>query len=327
MEVLMKKVLSVNYQGIFPAAMTMFDKDGNLDESATLEHWKWLAGEGIHGLVIAGTSGEFIALTREERQRLFELAVSQFKGKLPILAGTGHYSTKLTIEMCQKAQAAGADAFIVITPYYMNPPKPAILEHYRIVRRHTDLPIMLYHNPRNSACVELAPAEIAQLVDEDVVHMVKSTFESVVPVHDLFQLAGDRMRIFYGSFLSSYEGLMGGAHGWISGILNVVPSQAVAMFDAIKVEKNIEKAFSIWMKILSIVHLWSRNEIGPVSDITIYRAILEFWGRRGGYSRLPLFPLNDEQKKKLRSKLEATGWDNYKGLLELGEPARTASGR
>jgi dihydrodipicolinate synthase/N-acetylneuraminate lyase len=99
------------------------------------------------------------------------------------------------------------------------------------------------------------------------------------------------------------------------------------MFDAIKVEKNIEKAFSIWMKILSIVHLWSRNEIGPVSDITIYRAILEFWGRRGGYSRLPLFPLNDEQKKKLRSKLEATGWDNYKGLLELGEPARTASGR
>src|SRR5437588_450156 len=183
--------------------MTMFDKDGNLDERATLEHWKWLVGEGIHGLVIAGTSGEFIALTREERQRLFELAVSEFKGKLPILAGTGHYSTKLTIEMCQKAQAARVDAFIIITPYYMNPPKPAILEHYRIVRRHTDLPIMLYHNPRNAACSELAPAEIMQLVDEGVVQMVKSTFESVVPVHDLFQLAGSRMRIFYGSFLSA----------------------------------------------------------------------------------------------------------------------------
>lgn len=323
----MAKVPSVKYQGIFPAAMTMFDKDGNLDESATREHWKWLAGAGIHGLVIAGTSGEFIALTREERQHLFELAVSEFKGKLPILAGTGHYSTKLTIEMCQKAQTADVDAFIIITPYYMNPPKPAILEHYRIIRRHTDLPIMLYHNPRNAACVELTPAEIAELVDEGVVQMVKSTFESVVPVHDLFQLIGDRMRIFYGSFLSAYEGLLGGAHGWISGILNVVPSQAVAMFNAIKAEKNIDKAFSIWMKILSIVHLWSMNEIGPVSDIAIYRAILEFWGRHGGYSRLPFFPLDEGLKKKLRSRLVATGWDNYHRVLELGEQVGRASGR
>src|SRR5438094_759336 len=157
--VLMEKFVSAKHQGIFPAAMTMFDQDGNLDETGTLAHWKWLAAQGIHGLVIAGTSGEFVALTREERQRLFELAVSEFKGKLPILAGTGHYSTKLTIDMCQKAQAAGVDGFIIITPYYQNPPKVAILEHFRIVRRHTELPVMLYHNPRNSACVELTPAE------------------------------------------------------------------------------------------------------------------------------------------------------------------------
>jgi 4-hydroxy-tetrahydrodipicolinate synthase len=315
----MEKFRPARYQGIFPAAMTMFDQDGNLDEAATLAHWKWLASQGIHGLVIAGTSGEFIALTREERQRLFELAVREFKGKLPILAGTGHYSTKLTIEISQKAQDAGIDAFIIIMPYYQSPPKPAILEHYRIVRRHTDLPIMLYHNPRNSASVELAPSEIAQLVDEDVVHMVKSTFESVVPVHDLVYLVGDRVPIFYGSFLSAYEGLLAGAHGWISGILNVAPSQALAMFNAIKVEKNIKKAFSIWMNILSVVHLGSRNEIGPVSDIAIYRAMLELWGRPAGYCRLPFFPLNDEQKQSLRARLEATGWLNYEHVLETGQ--------
>lgn len=310
------------FQGIFAAAMTMFDAKGEIDEATTLAHWNWLVEQGVHGLVIAGTSGEFIALTLEERLRLIRLAIAEFKGRIPIVSGTGHYSTKLTIELSQRAQEAGADALILILPYYQSPPKPAILEHYRIVRRQVDLPVMLYNNPRNAACAELSPSDIAQLVEEDVLHMVKSTFESVVPVHDLAYLVGDRMRIFYGSFYAAYEGLLAGAHGWISGILNVVPSQAVALFDAVKLSRNLDEAFHIWCRILPIVHFYSRSEIGPVSDIAIYRGILELWGRPAGYSRLPFFPLNEEQKGRLRAKLQAAGWLDYRQALE--ESARTA---
>lgn len=304
------------FQGIFPAAMTMFDADQELDEAATVDHWNWLVEQGAHGLVIAGTSGEFISLTLEERARLFELATTHFKGRVPIIAGTGHYSTKLTIELSLRAQEAGVDALILILPYFQNPPKPAILEHYRLIRKNTKIPIMLYNNPRNAACVELSPAEIARLVEEDVFHMVKSTFESVVPIHDLTYLVGDHMRIFYGSFLSAYEGLLAGAHGWISGILNVIPAQALALYNAIKVEKDIERAFAVWLRLLPIINLYTKREIGDVSDIEIYRAILEIWGRQGRYSRLPSLSLTKEQRKILNERLVSSGWLDYQQALE-----------
>src|ERR1044072_2300792 len=194
------------FRGIFPAALTMFDRKNNLDEDATARHWDWLIGQGVDGLVIAGTSGEFIALENEERIRLFRLAAEVARGRVPLIFGSGHYSTKFTIEMSVKAQEIGADAVIVILPYYQKPHKSAVIQHYRDVRKAVDLPIMLYNNPANSACVDLNPREVAQLVEEDVVHMVKSTYETVVPIHDLNYLAGDKMAIFYGSFQAAFEG-------------------------------------------------------------------------------------------------------------------------
>ena len=230
------------FRGIFPAALTMFDRDNNLDEDATARHWEWLIeNQKADGLVITGTSGEFIALSDEERLRAFKLAQRVVSGRVPVIFGSGHYSTKLTIKLSEEAQKCGADALIVILPYYQRPSKPAVIEHFRRVRKATSVPIMLYNNPNNSACVELNPCEIAQLVEEDVVHMVKSTFGTVEPVHDLSYLVGDRMAIFYGSFLAAYEGFCAGAHGWISGVLNVVTGAAKAMRQAIVVENDADR--------------------------------------------------------------------------------------
>src|SRR3954451_10389099 len=98
------------FRGIFPAALTMFDKENRLDEAATARHWDWLIRQGVDGLVIAGTSGEFIALENEERIRLFRLAREVAAGRVPIIAGSGHYSTRLTIELSREACKCGADA-------------------------------------------------------------------------------------------------------------------------------------------------------------------------------------------------------------------------
>ena len=100
------------FSGIFPAGMTFFDADGNLNETATLDHWHWLVEERqADGLVICGTSGEFISLTLDERHRLFALATEHFAGKLPLIAGSGHASTKITIESSQHAQKLGFGIF------------------------------------------------------------------------------------------------------------------------------------------------------------------------------------------------------------------------
>lgn len=297
------------FRGIFPAAMTMFDADGNLDEAATGAHWRWLIDQGADGLVVCGTSGEFIALQPEEQRRLYALAVQVSAGRVPVIAGAGHYTTRFTIEQTRAAQALGVDATIVILPYYQKPPKAAILDHYRHLRAAVpDLPIMLYNNPLYSGCAEVTPAEIAMLVDEGIVEMVKSTFESVVPVHDLAYLVGDRMRIFYGSFSSAYEALTAGAHGWISGVLNVAVREAKQLYQAVVVDKDIVRGFAIWMHILPLVHLYTHRQLGEVNDLAIYRSILAQWGHARTWSRLPFAPLTPAQEQKLIERLEATGW-------------------
>jgi dihydrodipicolinate synthase/N-acetylneuraminate lyase len=138
--------------------------------------------------------------------------------------------------------------------------------------------------------------------------MVKSTYGTVEPVHDLKTLVGDRMAIFYGSFLAAFEGLCAGAHGWTSGILNVVTPAAKAMREAITVENDVHKGFQIWKRILAIVHLWTYQQLGPISDLAIYRWMLNFWGLKGGYCRDPFSPLDPSQESKLHAFLEKSGW-------------------
>jgi 4-hydroxy-tetrahydrodipicolinate synthase len=296
------------FHGIFPAALTMFDRDNNLDEEGCARHWDWLIRQGVDGLVIAGTSGEFIAMENGERLRLFKLAKDVCGGRVPLIFGSGHYSTKYTIELSQAAQDLGADAIIIILPYYQKPPKPAVIRHFRDVRTAVNLPIMLYANPSNTACVDLTPRDIARLVDEDIVHMVKATYETVVPVHDLRFLVGDRMAIFYGSFQAPFEALTARADGWISGILNVIPKAAKLMYRAIVAENDAQRGFEIWKRILPLVHLYTHQQIGPVSDLATYRSILNFWGLKGGYSRNPFYPLDQAEEQRLRELLEASSW-------------------
>ena len=296
------------FRGIFPAALTMFDSGNYLDEDACAQHWDWLIRQGVDGLVIAGTSGEFIAMENGERLRVFQLAKDVCAGRVPLIFGSGHYSTKLTIELSQAAERMGADAIIVILPYYQKPYKAAVIRHFREVRAAVDLPVMLYANPINSACVDLTPLEIAQLVDEDVFHMVKATYETVVPVHDLRFLTGDKMAIFYGSFQAPFEALAARADGWISGLLNVAPKAAKLMYQAVVIENDARRGFEIWKRILPLVHLYTHQQIGPVSDLATYRSILNFWGLKGGYSRNPFYALDGDQEKRLRILLERSNW-------------------
>jgi 4-hydroxy-tetrahydrodipicolinate synthase len=104
-----------------------------------------------------------------------------------------------------------------------------------------------------------------------------------------------------------------GAHGWVSGILNVATAEAIDMYHAIADRNDLSTARAIWQRILSIVHLYTWNELGDVADIPIYRGIFQLWGRCGGYSRPPFVPLTDRQMEKLAERLSATGWMRREG--------------
>ena len=292
--------------GLYPAAMTMFTQDGAIDEAGTARHADFLIRNGAHGLIATGTSGEFIAMTNAERLRVIQIIIDTAAKRVPVYAGTGHYSTRFTIEMTQAAERLGADGVIVIFPYYQKPPKAAIVEHFRTVRRETSLPIMLYNNPAYAGCAEFTSREVASLAEEGIIQSVKSTFETVVPVHDLLYLCGDKLRVFYGSFNAPLEAFLGGAHGWVSGFLNFAIKDSVVMYNAC-VAGDVVKAREAWQRMLPFKHLFTHQLLGPVNDLAIYRAGLELMGEHGGYSRAPFYPLTDSQRATLKALMQKQG--------------------
>ena len=295
------------FRGIFPALLTMFDAAGNLDEVATWNHADWLVRQGVHGLIAAGTSGEFIALDDDERQQVIKIVIDAAQGRVPVLASTGYYSTRKTIETTQWAQAAGADGALVVLPYYQRPPRQSVMEHYRMVRRYTEIPILAYNIPTNSACAELTPWDLAQLFDEGVIQGVKSTFSSTAQVSDLSVLCPTEFRIFYGSFRCGLQAFVAGAHGWISGFLNFMPAEAVKLYEACAVHQDLDEARGIWRRMVPFVHLYVQPGHGPLNDLALWRAGLDLRGQHGGYSRAPFSPLTDEQRKDLICAMKQVG--------------------
>ena len=297
---------STRWRGIFPACLTMFTAEGTIDETGTQGHVEYLIRSGVHGMVACGTSGEFIAMTNDERMRVVRIILDATAGRVPVLAGTGHYSTRLTIEMSQAAERAGADGLLVILPYFQRPPKASILNHYRELRRHTTLPIWVYNNPLYAACDPMSTVEIAQLHAEGVVDGVKSTLDSVVPIHELLTMCGDNFHTFYGTFQAPLEALLTGAHGWISGFPNFLAAQSVALYEAAS-RGAIEPARRLWAKMMPFKQLYSHQHLGPVNDLAIYRAGLDLLGEHGGFSRKPFAPLNDDQRRQLRDLMVKEG--------------------
>lgn len=294
------------FEGIVPAALTMFTRDGKINEAGTASHIEYLLKNGASGIVACGTSGEFIAMTVVERLRVIELIIETVAGRVPVIAGTGHYSTKLTIEMTQKAEQIGADAVLIILPYYQKPPKSSIISHYRTLRKHTSLPIWVYNNPLFAGCEELTSRDLTALAKENIIQGVKSTFASVVPVHELLYFCDSSFRVFYGSFQSPMEALLAGAHGWISGFLNFLTSDCVSLYKAC-VACDVVKARKIWNFLQPFKHIYTHQLLGPVNDLAIYRAGLEIMGHTGGYSRLPFKPLTGSQRKILESLMKKHG--------------------
>lgn len=285
-----------------PAVLTMFRAGGSLDLEASAAHMRSLVDRGAHGVVVGGTSGEFVSMANSEKIDLFRAAVEAVAGRVPVIAGTGAFSTRETIELTGQAAEVGVDGAIVILPYYQRPHRAEVLAHFRSLGREADIPVMLYNNPTNSGTDPLDAADIGVLAGEGAVQAVKSTFPTVHQVHELREETSSGFRVFYGSFMAPLEGLAGGAHGWISGVLNVVLEDALDLWVAVQ-SGDLDKARETWRRILPYKYLYTRRPLGPAGDLSIYRTILEFRGQHGGHSRPPLLPLTDNQASQLKNLL------------------------
>ncbi len=286
-------------KGLVTPAVTIFQDDESLDEQRTCDHIRFLVDSGVNAIAAGGSSAEFIALKFEDRKRLLAAILEEVGGRVPVYTGTGHYSTRLTIELSKFAQKAGASALLVILPYYLTPPRRFVFDHYRALREAVDLPLILY-NGLDFVGYHLPPTEVAQLVEEGVVQGIKENHTDVSTIRMLKDLCGDRLSVYSGPDSTGLEAFCAWADGWFGGVLqNLVPG-ICAEFYALIAQGFLAEARELWGKLFPLVRLTcTKQGDGYPHFIQIIKAGLNLLGRHGGKPVRPLLPLGDAEAKRL----------------------------
>lgn len=152
------------FKGSIPALLTPFAEDGGVDEASFAAHVEWQIAEGSAGLVPVGTTGESPTLSHEEHKRVVELCIDVAKGRVPVIAGAGSNNTVEAIELAQHAEKAGADALLVVTPYYNKPTQKGLIAHYSAIAEAVSLPIIIYNIPGRSV-IDMTPETMGKLAE------------------------------------------------------------------------------------------------------------------------------------------------------------------
>ena len=271
--------------GILTAMVTPFDANGDVDEEATVRLMQHLLENGSDGLVITGSTGEAATLTDDEKARLWKLAVSETPSEATIVAGTGTYDTRHTVELTERAGDVGVDAMLVVTPYYVKPNRRGLRAHYEAVAAATDKPIILYNIPSRTA-LDMPNDVLAELAQIDNVRAVKQArYEDLAPIEGLDLLAG--MDDVLPKVLD-----MGGTGG-ILVASHLVGREMRRMIDEPDARAEIHDSLKDLYEALTV----TTNPI-PV------KAALNMAGHAVGGLRLPLVEADEEEKAVIRAGLE-----------------------
>jgi len=289
---------------VMPPMITVFNDDESFDEKGTRNFVEWLIKQGITGIAVNGSTGEFITMSDAERKKIAEVVIDQVKGRIEVYVGTGHYSTGKVKNLSMHAQKAGADGVMIIPPYYLNPPKSAAMNHFREIRQHIDIPIMLYNNPW-FAGYQFNAWEIAELVEEGIIQSVKAAHGDVKDIHNLKKLCGDKLKVLYGHDINIFEALVAGADGLLTGVINLIPSLIRKLCDLVVKEKQYEKAKDFWFEILTLtMFVQERPDSEEYHWLSCFKSGLNIMGINAGKPRKPLLLLSEQKEKELKVILE-----------------------
>jgi len=289
------------FQGVYAVICTPFTQNDKVDETALRKHVRFLVDEGkVHGIIPNGSTGEFTALSEEERKTIAKIVIDEVAGKVPVVAGTASVSTKETVMYTQHAANIGADGVMIVPPYYCHPNNEEIFGHYRTITKNSDIEIIVYNNPSTSG-VDMKPELIARLAEFERISHVKESSGDITRVAEIQRLCGDKMRVFCGCDNLSLEMFIMRAVGWIAPVANVLPQLCVELYELASVEKDFEKARKLYFKLLPLFNMFETT--GQYIQLT--KAGLGILGRPYGIPRKPLLPPTDEHKQKLKEILAA----------------------
>lgn len=210
------------FKGSIVALVTPMQADGSIDEASLHQLIDWHLKEQTDGIVVVGTTGEASALTEDEQYRVISLVAEQVAHRIPVIAGTGSNNTQHTIHLTRNAQKAGADAALIVTPYYVKPTQAGLFAHYKTISDNVTLPIILYNVPGRTAC-DLLPETVKQLAVFSNIIGIKEATGKIDRVTTIRQQCGEAFGIYSGDDATALEAILNGADGVISVTANLAP--------------------------------------------------------------------------------------------------------
>ncbi|MDX1730519.1 MAG: 4-hydroxy-tetrahydrodipicolinate synthase, partial [Aurantimonas coralicida] len=239
------------FKGSLPALVTPFAEDGSLDEATFAAFVEWQIGEGSHGLVPVGTTGESPTLTHGEHKRIVEICIETTRGRVPVVAGAGSNNTVEAIELAQFAEKAGADGLLVVTPYYNKPNQKGLYAHYAAIARSVSLPIIIYNIPGRSV-IDMTPETMGRLAaDFSNIIGVKDATSRVERVSEQRITCGPDFLQLSGEDASALGFNAHGGQGCISVTANVAPKLG-AEFQSACLAGDYAKALEIQDKLMPL---------------------------------------------------------------------------
>jgi len=293
------RVRMMNFGKVLTAMVTPFDQYGEVDYSAAKTLINYLIENGSDGLVVAGTTGESPTLTTEEKVALFKFVVSEVAGRVPVIAGTGSNNTRASINLTKLAEETGVDGILLVVPYYNKPSQEGLYQHFKVIAESTSLPVMLYNIPGRSV-INLSVETIVRLSEIVNIVSIKEASGNLDAMAQMISKTPEHFTLYSGDDGLTLPVLAIGGTGVISVASHIIGNEMQEMIANFK-NGRLEEAADAHRRLLPIMKaLFAQPNPSPV------KAALNMTGIQVGGVRLPLMPLNEDEKTILRRILPAS---------------------
>ena len=287
------------FTGMATAIVTPMTKTG-IDYDALGRLLEFQIESGINAIVVMGTTGENATIEPEDQKEVIRYTVQKVAGRVPVIAGTGTNNTEHVLKNTRNACEVGADAVLVVTPYYNKATQNGLITHFTTVADASTVPVIVYNVPGRTGC-NLLPKTLAKLAEHPRIAAVKEATGNMAQMVEIMALCGDKIDVYSGEDALTVPMMAMGAAGTISVLSNVVPKEAVAMTDACKAGDY--KTAAQWQcKLLGLTNALF-SEVNPIP----VKAAVSAMGFGEENLRLPLTPMEDETRAKLYAEMRKLG--------------------
>ncbi len=288
------------FQGSMVALVTPMHPDGSVDEDALARLVGFHVENGTDAIIAMGTTGESATLDEEEHCKVIRQVVEFSAGRIPVIAGTGSNSTREAIDLTRCAREAGADACLLVTPYYNKPTQEGLYRHFRAVAEAVDVPQILYNVPGRTA-VDMLPETVERLAEVPNIIGIKEATGDIERAREIMRRCGEQFEVYSGDDATAVELILAGGRGDISVTANVAPRQMHAMCAA-ALAGDSTKAREINEQLMPL-HTNLFLEANPIP----VKWALYAMGMIPAGIRLPLTELSESHQTRLRQVLEQAG--------------------